>query len=152
MPSFEWKNLTPMQLGKYAEYYVKMEFASYGFQVFSSEINDSSVDFIVKGKSKKYYEVQVRSIRETSGYVFTPKDRFDVEQENLFMALVIFKEDYHPKLFLIPAKAWKEPNDLLRDRDYEGLKSKPEWGINTSKKNMPLLDEYGFASSVGLLK
>ncbi len=29
MPKMKWSDLRPMQLGRYAEYYAKMEFASY---------------------------------------------------------------------------------------------------------------------------
>ena len=44
----KWFELTPLQLGRYAEYYSKMEFASYGFEVYTSEVDDHGVDFIVK--------------------------------------------------------------------------------------------------------
>ena len=37
-----------MQLGKYAEYYSKMEFTSYGYDVYTSEIDDHGVDFAAK--------------------------------------------------------------------------------------------------------
>jgi hypothetical protein len=40
--------LTGLQLGRYAEYYAKMEFASYGFEVYTSEVDDHGVDFVVK--------------------------------------------------------------------------------------------------------
>jgi hypothetical protein len=33
---------------------------------------------------------------------------------------------------------------LLVDRNYEGLQSAPEWGINISKRNQALLDAYKF--------
>lgn len=48
MPKMKWFELTPLQLGRYAEYYAKMEFASYGFEVYTSEVDDHGVDFIVK--------------------------------------------------------------------------------------------------------
>jgi hypothetical protein len=41
---------------------------------------------------------------------------------------------------MIPATAWKETNNLLCDKDYTGLKSDPEYGVNISKKNMHLLN------------
>ena len=45
---------------------------------------------------------------------------------------------------MIPATAWNTPNAVLVDRKYDkpGQKSEPEWGINISKKNYHLLDEY----------
>lgn len=149
MPDYNWSHLTTVQLGRYAEYYAKMEFTSYGLVVFSSEIDDIGIDFVVRSPSKRYYEIQVKSIRDTTGYIFAQKDKFDAYQDNLYMAVVVFKDGYHPKMYLIPATEWQKPNDLLRDRDYEGLKSKPEWGINISAKNMPVLEQYAFALQIG---
>ena len=37
-----------MQLGKYAEYYSKMEFTSCGYDVNTSEIDGHGVDFVAK--------------------------------------------------------------------------------------------------------
>lgn len=38
-----------------------------------------------------------------------------------------------PDVYMIPATVWKEPNPLLCDKDYLGLKIQPEYGINISK-------------------
>ena len=35
MPSKKWSGLNHMQLGQFGEYYAKMEFASYGFDVYT---------------------------------------------------------------------------------------------------------------------
>jgi hypothetical protein len=56
--------------------------------------------------------------------------------------LLLFEDDKLPETYLIPAIAWKTPSSLLCDKDYEGLKSKPEYGLNLSKKNLPLLREF----------
>ena len=34
MPNTNWSELSHLQLGRYAEYYAKMEFASYGYECF----------------------------------------------------------------------------------------------------------------------
>ena len=61
MPNLKWSELKSMQLGRYAEYYAKMEFASYGYEVYTSEVDDHGVDFVVKVPgAEKFYEVQVR--------------------------------------------------------------------------------------------
>ncbi len=143
MPSYSWDQLNSFQIGKYAEYYVKMEFTSYGFDVYSSEVDDKGIDFIVKKDNGLYYEIQVKSVRK-SNYVFALKDRFHAHRDNVFMALVLFINEELPELYLIPSKEWLKPNDLLRDREYQGKKSSPEWGINISKKNRPLLKQYEF--------
>jgi hypothetical protein len=49
--------------------------------------------------------------------------------------------------FLIPSKVWLNPNTVFVDRDYEtpGQKSQPEWGINSSCKNLAALEPYALA-------
>ena len=69
MPNTKWSELSAMQLGRYAEYYAKMEFTSYGFDVYTSEVDDHGVDFIAKSKDGIYFEVQVKSVRNDN-YVF----------------------------------------------------------------------------------
>ena len=48
MPKKNWSELSKQQIGRYAEYYAKMEFASYGFEVYTSEVDDHGVDFVAK--------------------------------------------------------------------------------------------------------
>ena len=55
MPNMIWSQLNNLQLGEYGEYYAKMEFASYGFKVFTSEVDDHGVDFIAQDNSGKFY-------------------------------------------------------------------------------------------------
>jgi hypothetical protein len=75
MPNLQWSKLSHLQLGKYAEYYAKMEFASYGYEVYTSEVDDHGVDFIAKAPDTSvYYEIQVKSSRNTK-YVYETKDK-----------------------------------------------------------------------------
>lgn len=67
-----WSQLKPLQLGKYAEYFTKMEFTSYGFDVYTSEIDDCGIDFIIKARVDSYYEIQVKSSRKLN-YVFAKR-------------------------------------------------------------------------------
>ena len=69
MPRTIWSELNPLQLGKYAEYYAKMEFTSYGYDVYTSEVDDHGVDFVIKDSAGIVYEVQVKSVCK-SKYVF----------------------------------------------------------------------------------
>jgi len=43
---------------------------------------------------------------------------------------------------------WSEPNALLVSHEYPGKKSKPEWGLNLSQKNLPLLAKFSFDMAV----
>ena len=72
MPKMKWSELSPMQIGRYAEYYAKMEFTSYGYDVYTSEVDDHGVDFVASKNSGIYYEIQVKSLRK-GNYAFIPK-------------------------------------------------------------------------------
>ena len=49
-----------------------------------------------------------------------------------------------PELFLIPSTRWTSPDELFADRDYEALRSPPEYGINLSKKGIKALEPFRF--------
>ena len=49
---YNWDNLNRLQIGKYAEYYAKMEFTSYGFDVYTSEVDDKGIDFVIRNQKK----------------------------------------------------------------------------------------------------
>lgn len=149
MGRYSWSRLNKQQVGRFAEYFVKMEFALYGFEVYTAEVDDRGIDFVVRHGTGGFNEVQVKSVRE-SNYVFMQKSKFPLRPDRL-LALVLLEEDQPPDLYLIPATAWQFPNALLVGRDYEGLKSKPEWGVQLSACNLPLLGPYKFDSVVGSL-
>lgn len=144
MPNTTWSKLNHLQLGRYAEYYAKMEFASYGFEVYTSEVDDHGVDFVAKLPGEnRYYEVQVKSVRDY-GYIYMTKSKMPELSEHRLVCYLHFIDGQLPDVFVIPATAWKNPNAVLVDRKYDkpGQKSEPEWGINISKKNYHLLDKY----------
>lgn len=114
----------------------------FGFEVFTSEVDDRGIDFIVRSPRGAFMAIQVKSVRKTS-YVFMQKAKFQLDPAT-YLALLIFTDGSEPSIFLIPATAWLSPNSIFVDREYEGLKSKPEWGVNLSTKNMPLLEPYQF--------
>ena len=144
MPNTTWSKLNHLQLGRYAEYYAKMEFASYGFEVYTSEVDDHGVDFIAKLPGENsFFEVQVKSVRNY-GYIYMAKSKMPKLSEDRLVCYLHFIDGELPDVFVIPAIAWNTPNAVLVDRKYDkpGQKSEPEWGINISIKNYHLLDEY----------
>lgn len=145
MPNTEWSLLNPLQLGRYAEYFAKMEFASYGLEIYSSEVDDHGVDFIVKDKNGRFCEIQVKSVRN-KGYVFVQKTKFDISNKNLYLTLLLFENGKNPDIFLIPSVVWEAPNEVFVDRNYDkpGQKSAPEYGINISQKNYDVLEAFRF--------
>lgn len=149
MPNMDWTRLNSLQLGKYAEYFAKMEFASYGFEVYTSEVDDRGIDFIVRDLHGRFLEIQVKSLRGL-GYVFMQKSKFNIDNKNLYLTLLLFEQDRLPEILLIPSEAWKVPNDVFVDRDYDKpwQKSKPEYGINVSRKNYHVLEKYYFKDQI----
>ena len=149
MPNTNWNDLTPMQLGTYAEYYAKMEFASYGFDVYTSEVDDHGVDFIAKSPNGTYYEVQAKSTRPGTDYIFVRKNTLRDGSASLnathLLCYLRFKDGTLPDVYVIPYSVWlksKGPNNpdcMFVDRaDYES----PEYGMNCSERNMPQLSDY----------
>ena len=152
MPNSNWSILSSLQIGRYAEYYAKMEVASYGFDVYTSEVDDHGIDFVCKKKNmSEFMQIQVKSIREY-GYVFMQETKWDINNENLYLILLIFNNDKLPNVYLIPASEWKNENLLFKFKKYEGLKSDPEYGLNLSKKNLYLLEPFRFEASILKLK
>ena len=149
MATHDWSRLNHMQVGRYAEYLVKMEFTKAGLDVYSAEVDDKGIDFVIRRDAGTYFDVQVKSIRGLN-YVFFPKDKF-VLADNLWAAVVVLAEGEEPRLYLIPSTAWRSASALLVDREYEGKKSKPEWGLNISRRNLPLLEVFAFEKQVSRL-
>lgn len=145
----KWDHLNNLQLGKYAEYFVKMEFTLAGFDVYAPEVDDKGIDFIARKNENTYYDIQVKSARGFN-YIFLPKNKFHL-RKNLLAAIVLFEEGRPQKMYLIPSLEWSSPNSLLVSHDYDGKKSKPEWGLNISKKNLDLLNKFEFDNVIDTL-
>ena len=91
---------------------------------------------------ERCYDVQIESVRRLK-YTFFPKDK-STPRHNLLAAVVIFLDSEEPQFYLIPSMAWLEPNALLVSHDHEGKKSKPEWGLKISRKNLCPLAHFKF--------
>jgi hypothetical protein len=137
-----WEHLTSQQLGRYAEYFVKMQFVLRGFEVYSSEVDDRGIDFVLRYEPGHYWDVQVKSILR-SEYLYMKKDKFCI-RKNLLIALVLFVNGREPDLFLIPAARWESPDGMFVDNDYEGLKSVPEYGLRLSRRWREKLAAFDF--------
>ena len=146
MKKYQWSELNRLQLGRYAEYLAKMEFTAYGFDVFTAEVDDKGIDFILRKSGTHYYEVQVKSSRNLT-YIFFPKDKF-ILCHNLLAAIVLFEDGRPAELYIIPSEVWQTPTSLFVNRDYEGKQSKPEWGLNLSHKNLTELEPFQFEKMV----
>ena len=143
-------NLTAQKLGTFCEYYAKMTLASYGLDVYTSEVDDHGIDFITESKNG-FLKFQVKAIRTaTSQYVFMRKEYFDIGDKNLFLFLLLLTDGEYPDVYLVPTSAWQQESKVFVYHAYEGKKSKPEYGVNISKKNMAELEKYKLASMLSL--
>ena len=148
MKPYLWSSLNRQQVGAYAEYFVKMQFTMFGFQVYETEVDDRGIDFVVRHEQGSFAEIQVKSLRG-SGYVFMRKAHFELRDE-LWLALALFADGNYPALYLIPSTRWRFPDCVFVSRDYQepGQTSAKEWGLNVSEKNLPRLEDFRFDSRV----
>ena len=146
MEKQKWKDLSPLQIGKYSEYLAKMEFILYGFDVYSPELDDKGIDFIVRKDDSFYFDIQVKAVRDFN-YIYFQKSKFQI-RENLYAFILIYGKELKPSMYLIPSNIWNKPNKLFVSRDYKGKKSVPEFGINLSEMNLPKLDEFIFEKTI----
>ncbi|WP_144790003.1 DUF4365 domain-containing protein [Lysinibacillus fusiformis] len=131
--------LNKIQIGRYAENLMKIEFMRLGLEVYPSEVDDRGIDFVV-GHDNNYYAIQVKSSRNLN-YIYFKKDNFQ-PRVNLLAAIVLFNPSDTPSFYLIPSTRWDSPDGFFVSRDYLDKKSKPEYGLNLSKRNLPFLETY----------
>jgi hypothetical protein len=53
---YRWSSLSHLQVGRYAEYFIKMEFTLHGFDVYSAEVDDKGIDFVVRASELQYFD------------------------------------------------------------------------------------------------
>jgi hypothetical protein len=143
-----YKGLNHLQVGRLGEYWVKLMLTLEGYDVYTSEVDDRGIDFIVRLSPEKYIDIQVKTIRGYSSYVFVDKVSkawTTPLRNNLYLALVVLIDNSAPEMYLIPASTWNVPQKPFVSNDYVGsLKSKPDYGINISRKNMAALQSFRF--------
>jgi hypothetical protein len=144
-----WADLNHLQTGRYGEYFAKMALVRAGFDVFNAEVDDKGIDFVLRadGDVPHYYDVQVKTVRSRNTYVFMRKDKFRLTP-NMLLALVILDAGGEPEMYLIPASAWRDAKPPFGNRDYDGKKSAPEYGLTLSPSAMVALEPFRFAGSI----
>jgi hypothetical protein len=143
-----WADLNHLQVGRYGEYFAKMALVRAGFDVFSPEVDDKGIDFVLRiaGDPPRYHDIQVKTVRRTT-YVFMRKDKFR-PAPNLLLALVILGEGEEPRMFLIPSSAWQGAKPPFVDRDYDGKRSAPEYGLMLSPSALVMLEPFRFVGAL----
>lgn len=139
----DWSSLTKQQLGRYGEYMAKMEFARLGFDIYSPEVDDKGIDFVLRCGVDGFYDVQVKSLRPTASNNFATVRKATFQpRKSLLLVVALFENKRWPGLYLIPSLEWLQPVTPLAGYDYAQGKSKPEWCIYVwGTKNRLLLEE-----------
>jgi hypothetical protein len=136
---FNWSELNSQQKGTYGEYFAKMEFTMYGFEVYTAEVDDRGIDFIAR-KGEDFYEVQVKTITNFN-YQFVKESKFKPSSK-FVVVLIRLVQGKEPEIYVFTGDQWTDENELLTYRAYEGKKSLPEYGINVSKGHLDLLRKF----------
>jgi hypothetical protein len=79
---YAWSSLNRLQRGTYGEYFAKMEFAMYGFEIYTAEVDDRGIDFIVRRPRGDFLEVQVKTVTGTN-LAYVNADKFKASAEYL---------------------------------------------------------------------
>lgn len=144
------ETLTGQKLGTFCEYYAKMTLASYGLSIYTSEVDDHGIDFVSESKDGRFLKFQVKSIRtDRSGYVFMKERHFPIDDNGLYLFLILLEDNEHPKTFIIPASAWRSRQGKVFV--YREKYKEPEYGINVSRRNMPEIEKFRLENMIDVL-
>ena len=85
-------------------------------------------------------------------YNFISKNELPELKDNIFVAVVYWIQNKPSKIFLCPTTLWKDDtNGIFKEKNYEGLSSGAEWGINLTENKISLLEEYEFSKMIAKL-
>lgn len=125
-----WSRFHHVHLGKYAEYFARLEFLLLGCDVFTSEVDNHGIDFVVRTPVGDHYDVQVKSYRRGTARIHLPR-----VYPSLLLAVVQFIEGEPPALFLIHSWHLDSANPIFKTSDQKRQK----WGLSLSKKTLAVL-------------
>ena len=137
--------MNKVELNMFAIAYAKKAFQKQGFSIEKSPAALGEVNFLAvpgKGTPKK---IKVRSAGQIPNYIFVTKNKFNIDDNDLYMAVVyVSGESEEPILYVIPATEWGKGIYPFKGRDYDkpGLSSDAEWGINLSQKTIDAMESY----------
>ena len=86
------------------------------------------------------------STQRVGGYAFWTKRRLQPAADR-FAVVVLLADAREPQVYLVPSLDWIDAKPPLTDRDYEGRKSEPEYGIELTPAALPLLERYAWTAA-----
>lgn len=142
---YQWSLLNKQQKGSFGEHFAKMEFAMFGFLVYSSEVDDRGIDFVARTNGGSYHDVQVKTITGFN-YTFIKESKFS---EKLLVSLIVLNEGQPPQSFLFRGSDWASDASGLLARHYYPNANEPEYGIHCTVRRQAQLETYRFETVVG---
>ena len=76
----------------------------YGFDVYSAEVDDKGIDFVIRKNENQSYGIQVKSDCNLS-YIIVRIEECEL-RNNLLISVVLFTNLKTPSRYLIPSIAW----------------------------------------------
>ena len=132
-------------LNAFAVAFTQKAFQKQGYSIEESPTSLGEVNFLAvprKGTPKK---IKVRSAAKSTSYIFITKDKFNINDTDLYLAVVYVPGDTKDAiLYVIPAIEWGKNIYPFIGRDYNkpGQISPPEWGISPSQKAIDAMESY----------
>lgn len=119
-------------------------------------LNNTNINFKYENKfynielSGEKYQIKMRTYN--GNYNFISKNELPELKDNIFVAIVYWIQNKPSKIFLCPTTLWKDDtNGIFKEKNYEGLSSGAEWGINLTENKISLLEEYEFSKMIAKL-
>ena len=119
-------------------------------------LNNTNINFKYENKfynielSGEKYQIKMRTYN--GNYNFISKNELPELKDNIFVAVVYWIQNKPSKIFLCPTTLWKDDtNGIFKEKNYEGLSSGAEWGINLTENKISLLEEYEFSKMIAKL-
>lgn len=135
------------ELNKFAKALAKESLQKQGLRIEDTPFPTTKVDFYAYSSVGKLMKIKVRSISQIGSYVFSVKRYFDIEDSDLYMAVLYIPLMGEVIMYLVPAVEWGKGIYPFKGKDYGkvGQVSEPEWGISFSRKAKDAMESYRFS-------
>jgi hypothetical protein len=140
----EWSGLAGTDLIAFGKDIVARKLERLGCMV-TPPSNPRDGKLAIRTRAGRRVEVFV-STQRVGGYAFWTKRRLQPSDQR-FAVLVLLGDNPGPGVYLIPSLDWSDASPPLTDRDYEGGKSEPEYGIEISESSVPMLRRYAWTDA-----
>lgn len=138
------------ELNQYAIGLVKEAFNKIGYIIEKSSLPPVEVNFQAISPKGKSMKIKVRAMTRIGSYIYNLKKHFNINDVDLYMAVVYLPPNDVIEMYLVPATAWKDAIYPFEGKDYNkpGQVSSPEWGISFSMKAKDAMEPYRFSKII----